>query len=98
MSNKGLIKSIVWGLAVICLLINSNAFSMERFDIVTTEELKEMLEKRTAGRLDFLLVNGLDKIVYRDGSIPDSINIPWSNVKENAFKLGADKNKLIITY
>ena len=86
-----------WMLLVICLFA-SNAFSLERFDIVTTEELKKILDERKAGQLNFLLVNGLDKIVYRDSSIPGSINIPWSDIKGNASELGPDKEKLIITY
>jgi hypothetical protein len=92
------VKSLsAWILCVICLFA-SNAFSLERFDIVTTAELKKMLDDRMAGQLDFLLVNGLDKIVYRDSSIPGSINIPWSDIKGYISELGADKEKLIITY
>ena len=48
-------------LAVLC----SPAHALERFDIVTTEELREMLEARDRGELEFLLVNTLDEIIRR---------------------------------
>ncbi len=71
---------------------------MERFDIVTTHELQQMLEKRSQGDIDFLLVNTLDEIIFRHSAIPGSINLPWSQVSTNAAALGADKNKMIVTY
>ncbi len=98
MKNEVFIRVILWILVVFFCLFNTSAFSMERFGIVTTEELKQMLDARQTGKLDFVLVNGLDEIVFRDSAIPGSVNIPWSNVDENASKLGPDRHKLIITY
>ena len=83
---------------LIVFLFGTKGYGLERFDIVTTEEMKQMLEDREAGKTDFLLVNTLDKIIYRNFSIPGSINIPWVQTSELASRLGDDKNKLIITY
>lgn len=77
-------------------LDNTNA--LERFDIVTTEQMKQLLEKREVGEADFLLVNTLDEIIYRSMSIPGSVNVPWYKVDQLQNRLGADKNKLIVTY
>jgi hypothetical protein len=87
----GLVALMLFGLA-------SQTFALERFDIVTTAELEVLLENRHNGVTDFLLVNGLDEIIYRQNSIPGSINLPWSQVPEMAARLGSDKDKLIITY
>lgn len=80
------------------LLISSNGFALERFDIVTTETLKNMLELRAQGKENFILLNTLDKIIADHHTIPGSINIPWNNVKERSQELGKDKNIPIITY
>ena len=57
-----------------------------------------MLDDRTAGTTDFILVNSLDEIIFRSASIPGSVNVPWYSAKENGNRLGEDKDKLIITY
>ena len=71
---------------------------MDRFDIITTQQLKQMLDDRRLNKTDFILVNSLDEIIFRNSSIPGSINLPWSRVKESASILGEDKDKLIVTY
>ena len=91
-------KKIICFTGFIVLLISAAAFAMERFDIVTTQELKQMLEARHLHKIDFILVNSLDEIIYRDSAIPGSVNVPWSKVDKMAHRLGEDKNKLIITY
>ncbi|UCF94143.1 MAG: hypothetical protein JSW39_08295 [Desulfobacterales bacterium] len=90
-------KIVCYTLAMI-LFLPAAVFALERFDIVTTEELRQMLADRAAGKTEFLLVNSLDEIIYRDSSIPGSINIPWCRVAQMADRLGEDKDKLIITY
>lgn len=81
------------------LTLHGTAFSMERFDVVTTQEMKQLLEERVQGKVDFLLVNGLDEIIFRNGAIPGSINVPWPRVEEVGIeRLGDDKDRLIITY
>ena len=71
---------------------------MERFDIITTQQLTDMLVARDRGERDFLLVNTLDEILFRDKAIPGSISVPWSRVNTAYTRLGTDKNKLIVTY
>ena len=85
---------------MICLTLGSvqMAAAMERFELITTQELEQMLAQRQRGEIDFMLVNALDEIIYRHHSIPGSINVPWSRVDELAGRLGTEKNKLIITY
>lgn len=77
--------------------IPSGAF--ERFDIVTTEQLREMLTARESqASADFLLVNTLDEIIYRNESIPGSVSLPWSNISNYKSILGDNKDKEIIFY
>lgn len=76
----------------------STANALERFDIITTEELQYLLSQRDANESDFLLINSLDRLIADHHSIPGSINIPWSRVNENTQLLGEDRGKLIITY
>ena len=74
------------------------ATAMERFELITTQELERMLAQRQRGEVDFVLVNSLDEIIYRHNAIPGSVNVPWSRVDELVGRLGTDKNKLIVTY
>lgn len=93
-------KQILFSAIVIQLIVTCcyQASAMERFDIITTEELEEMLTLRDQGKIDFILVNTLDEIIFRDASIPGSINIPWSRVNEFIHHAGDDKDKLLIFY
>lgn len=93
-------KAVMGGMfLLLCMVLSCTPVSaLERFDIVTTEELHELMEKREAGKVDFLLVNTLDTLVANHHSIPGSVNLPWSTVKESNSVLGEDTDKLIITY
>jgi len=88
----------ILGLALLVLLLSIEASAMERFDIVTTSQMKQMLDDRAARKTDFIIVNTLDEIIFKHSSIPGSINIPWSRVTELGHRLGKDKDKLIILY
>ena len=88
------ITAMIWILAGLL----SPAAGMERFEIMTTQELQQLLAEREAGKLDFILVNTLDALIYGHHSIPGSINIPWSRVSDLADRLGSDRERLIITY
>ncbi len=86
-------------LAAIFLFVAAhNALALERFPIVTTEEMLQMLQDREAGKIDFILVNALDEMIARNASIPGSVNIPLGKIAAHAHKLGQDKNRLIVTY
>lgn len=90
--------SIISFLFLTTLLLATTAYSLERFDIITTKEMKQMLVDREDGKTDFILVNALDEVIFRHFSIPGSINIPWWRTHELAYKLGDDKSKLIVPY
>ena len=91
-------NKIIYVTISVLLLFNTAVFAMERFDIVTTEEMKQMLEDRAAGKTDFVLVNTLDEIIFMHSSIPGSVSVPWSRVDKVKHRLGNDKDKLLITY
>lgn len=90
------VQFIIVGCLLFLAFVPGNAF--ERFDVVSTEELKTILQARQRGETDFVLVNTLDEIIYKDKNIPGSINIPWSQIDSRYKELGEDKDKLIITY
>lgn len=85
---------------IVFLLLGSvqMAAAMERFELITTLELEQMLAQRQRGEIDFVLVNSLDEIIYRHHSIPGSVNVPWSRVNELVGRLGTEKGKLIVLY
>lgn len=91
-------RIVSWTLLMVLMAGIHFAAAMERFDIVTTQELQQMLAARQKGAIDFLLVNTLDEIIFRDVAIPGSINVPWCRIDKTADRLGADHDKLIITY
>jgi len=74
------------------------AWALERFDLVTTMELRQMLQDREAGKTDFVLVNCLDEMIYDHAHIPGSINIPLNRFEALKSRLGPDKDKLIVPY
>jgi hypothetical protein len=94
----GFMRKILWFMAFMFLGSVHMAAAMERFELITTQELEQMLAQRQRGEIDFVLVNSLDEIIYRNSSIPGSVNVPWSRFDEFAGRLGTDKNKLIVTY
>ena len=79
-------------------LICIQADALERFEIVTTENLQQLLELREQGNADFILINTLDEIIFRNSAIPGSINIPWSRIDETVYRAGDDKDKLLVMY
>ncbi len=85
-------------LIVFFLFLPSQVSALERFKIITTAEMEQMLDDRANGNVDFLLVNGLDKMIYNHAAIPGSISIPLSSFQEYSGQLGEDLNKLIIPY
>jgi 3-mercaptopyruvate sulfurtransferase SseA len=87
-----------WVIVFLLLGTIEMAAAMDRFELITTQELEQMLAQRQRGEIDFVLVNSLDEIIYRHNSIPGSVNVPWSRVNELVGRLGTDKDKLIIPY
>ena len=91
--TKTILVSIVFFQICCC-----HAVALERFDIITTEELEHLLAQREKGDANFLLINTLDEIIYRNSSIPGSINIPWSRLGETIHRAGDDKERLLVMY
>lgn len=93
-----MLNLIVIAISIVLTGLASTAHGLERFEIITTQELQQILTEREAGHLDFVLVNTLDTLIYEHHSIPGSINIPWSRVAEMRDRLGPKQDRLIITY
>ena len=83
---------------VACFFFAGKAQAFERFPVVVTDELQDMLVQRSSGKIDFTLLNTLDEIIFHHQSIPGSMNIPWNVIDDRYTELGEDKNRLIITY
>ncbi len=98
--RKKTMEKIFFFVVCYCLLLLTpfTVLALERFDLVTTREMKQLLEEREKGLTDFILVNTLDEMIYRDSYIPGSINIPLSRFDAFNHRLGTNKDKLIITY
>lgn len=79
-------------------LVPQFSLALDRLETITTEEMKRLHDERAAGKIDFILVNTLDEIVYRNSSIPGSVNIPWHRTDDLQDRLGKIKNIPIITY
>jgi len=79
-------------------LVPQFSLALDRFETIATGEMKRLHDERTAGKIDFILVNTLNEIAYRHSSIPGSINIPWHRADDLKDRLGKIKSILIITY
>ena len=91
-------KKLLIFLLIIFPLAANSAHALEHFATLSTPDLVKLLEYRSKGKVDFLLVNALDEIIYRDGHIPGSINLPLSRVQTLIKRLGTDYDRLIIPY
>lgn len=81
-----------------CLFSARGSWAFERFPVISTSEVQELLKQRGDGKTDFVLLNTLDEIIYRHQSIPGSTNIPWNVIASRYTELGPDKDRLIVTY
>jgi rhodanese-related sulfurtransferase len=66
---------------------------MTRIRFITLEELMEMKENED----DFILVEVLSEQQYNEGHIPEAINIPVTEIEEEAEK-HFDKDDKIVVY
>lgn len=90
-------QKIILGL-IFLLLFSTHLMAMDRFDIITTLELQELIEQRESGKIDFLLINTLDKLIANHHSIPGSVNIPWNQIPRSQDLLKENRDRPIITY
>ncbi len=88
-----LMRHIIMVLLLALAVIPKASPAMDRFDIVTTAEMKEMLQDRFMGRTDFALANAVDEILFRFEAIPGSINVPLSKFDETVHRLGTEKDR-----
>jgi len=85
-------------IVLVFLIYPADVLGLERFEIITTAEIEQLLKDRQTGKTDFILVNALDSMISRHASIPGSVSIPHGRLKQHADKLGDDTAKLIIPY
>lgn len=86
-------------LLICCVLLwFGQAVAIERFSVITTKQMKDMLDRRERGEENFILINTLDTLIANNHSIPGSINIPWNKLGQSADLLGQDKTIPVITY
>ncbi|MEN8189914.1 MAG: hypothetical protein ABFS19_08710 [Thermodesulfobacteriota bacterium] len=90
-------KRVLLIIPLLCLF-TQNLHALERFPIISTEQMQQMLTDREAGKIDFILVNALDEMIYRNSAIAGSINVPLGKAGDHIHKLGTDKTKQVITY
>lgn len=90
-------KRIAISTLALVLLLSPTAYGLERFPVISTLQLENLLEEREAGKTDFLLVNTLDHIIADDASIPGSIHIPVHQLATTDL-LPADRSVFIVFY
>ena len=94
-----MIRKKIVGALILILGLSGIVSAMERFELVTTQELMDLLEDRKEKQIEFSLVNTIDSLIFNHHTIPGSINIPWSRVPELAAPLLGDRpDQLIITF
>jgi 3-mercaptopyruvate sulfurtransferase SseA len=91
--NRFVVVSLVFSL----VLLPAVAAGLERFPVISTQELEQLLARRQAGEKDFMLINTLDRIIANDATIPGSINIPVHTMRTSQ-DLPADHTKLLVFY
>ncbi len=91
-------KKIIVSIFLLLAVFRGESSALERFAIISTEEMQQLVAMRAAGKTDFVLVNCLDEMIFRDAFIPGSINIPLGKLGRLSQRLGRDKSRLIITY
>ncbi len=85
-------KSLVllWmAISLLCL----NAYAQD-FVNLTTEELKKMMDKKTK----IILVDARGELEFREGHLPNAINIPPQKLHVIEKLLPKDKKALIVFY
>ena len=83
---------------LLTVIYPGDGYGLERFDVVTTEQLSSLLRAKENGTADFALVNTLDRVIYNDQSIPGSVNVPWSEITGKNLIFGEKTDRLIITH
>ncbi len=84
---------IAGALLIVVLLSSAHANETE-FTLITTDQLKGMIE----GKKDFLLIDARTKEEYQEAHIAGALNIPEKSFEESSSLLPADKTRMIVFY
>jgi rhodanese-related sulfurtransferase len=85
-------------LAFICspmtVLGMKDKHKFEDLKIITTDELKRLYDSKE----DFLLINTLSPIEFKEQRIKGSVNMPYLFLKKGTVQLPEDKTKKMVFY
>lgn len=81
-------------LTLICIAAVPQVFAQKSNPLVSTDELKSMMNKKDK----FVLIDSRTKPEYAESHIVTAINIPDKKLQENLALLPADKNSLLVIY
>ena len=84
---------IAVSMLVLFLVVLVSPLSSAEIPVISTQDLKSKMD---SGESIFLL-NPLADLIYNEGFIPGSVNIPMNKLKTTD-KLPADKGMLVVSY
>jgi len=81
-------------LTLICIAAVPQVFAQKSFPLISTDELKSMMDKKDK----FVLIDSRTKPEYAESHIVTAVNIPDKKLQENLALLPTDKNSLLVIY
>lgn len=81
-------------LLLICIAAVPPVFAQQSFPLISTDELKSMINKKDK----ILLIDSRTKPEYTESHIVTAVNIPDKKLQENLNLLPTDKNTLLVIY
>jgi rhodanese-related sulfurtransferase len=82
------------GLLIVFLAVIFSASAETEHKVITTDQLKEMLDKKKK----FMLIDARTKEEYQEAHIVGAISIPEKNFEDSVALLPADKNYQLVLY
>ncbi|MGC1455346.1 MAG: rhodanese-like domain-containing protein [Nitrospirota bacterium] len=82
------------GILLIAAALSSAHGAEIEFKVVTTDQLKAMIEEKKA----FLLIDARTREEYQEAHIANALSIPENKFEESVSLLPADKNSLMVIY
>jgi rhodanese-related sulfurtransferase len=82
------------GILLIAAALSSAHGAEIEFKVVTTDQLKAMIEEKK----DFLLIDARTREEYQEAHIANALSIPEKSFEESLSLLPADKNSLMVFY
>ena len=80
-------------MTIFSLCLTSTVFAEKKWETITAMELKALMDSGE----DICLVNVLPKVIFNNGHIPGSVNIPIGKLSRSS-DLPKDKNTLLVFY